>query len=577
MNTYNPKKIGKNETQIIAQVLDLPLALLESTKYIGCLDFVKEKNLYLIHYNQDKAEDMLYGKTDISPVDIKKILACRGWIIDTKNAIILCRSYGYTVNITMENIPEGPISIPIRGIDHSSILEHVLNEDDIKYSIYYGGTLCRIWSFEGENIFSTHKKINAINSKWGNSETFVSLFEKNQNTYKISSVPVDANLVHIFLINDQSLLLDTRSKVKINQVMYLETFDLNSLNVNSRKEITENVRSQIEQDNIGVEKPINFPQIITRETANIWLSTGSSHFSSEKVDVVEKLSDLNSNNFPIIWGQGEKIIVSHQGNLYTFLSQSAQWRRSLMDGKFNIYQIYCNLLFLKNRKVELCPFSFTLSELTQLKNFILDGNLPESFGEILEQHRSDNIYGICATNLFFAVPLDRLDDVLYTLNYFERDIISVMEFLYFHQKELTERKRNNTLNEFPSLHNKKNIITFLTNSIDQIFRNSKPIFIDNIFQIASSWPIMIQTQFYDCHKIWDKTKSHDLRNEMSTKARILYFIMGLYGDILYTFLSLPQKYNKTVEAWKLSKEKVILKEQSLLNNVTEIIDDVKDI
>jgi len=27
----------------------------------------------------------------------------------------------------------------------------------------------------------------------------------------------------------------------------------------------------------------------------------------------------------------------------------------------------------------------------------------------------------------------------------------------------------------------------------------------------------------------------------------------------------------------LSKEKVILKEQSLLNNVTEIIDDVKDI
>jgi len=530
MSNYSPKKLEENEISIIAGLLSLPPKAFKPATYIGCLDRIKneEDNLVLIHYNPDKIEELTAKEDIFTFQEIERISACRGFIIDLDKQKIVCRSYGYTINVPINNIPDEPYFIKTFGV------ELVIEPKDVDYKIYYGGTLIRIWFYHGKTMFSTHKKINAVNSHWGSSKTFLELFEGNQSTFRLNEVPIEEDLVHIFLINDESLLIDTRSKVVVNRIVYLETFNLVDITPGKRKFETELYTQLITEANVSSRQPIFFPEIIDRETANAWLTSGS----------------LTPTNMPSsVWEGGEKVIVSYEGEVYTFMSDSAAWRRSLIDGKSNVYQIFCNLLNTKDHSKHLLPYAFSFDELTGIGGHLLStGQLPEFLISHLSDFSSNDKYGIAIANLFFAAPIQRIPDILDIYNSFPQDILNAVEFLYQHKDELILLNNEGKINDFPSLHNKTSINKILSSAIPHILEKESRVFNAYNFNIANSWPSVLKDEFNKYYSSFKKTKSPFLISQIIIHAQILFYITNLYGDILYAFINLPVKYTKTQEA-----------------------------
>ena len=240
MSNFTPIKLNNEENQIISKILDLPIDFIDNRKYLACIDKfeLNDNKLYLVHYNQDKIEELLsLVETNLifSKENIVKILSYRGYIINLTTEKICCKSYGFTVNVNIDEIPNKPF--------YFDVLNEIVDPEELDYKIYYGGTLIRIWSIDGINMFSTHKKINAVNSFWGSTTTFLQLFEQNQDTYKLQNIPIDEDTVSIFLINDNSLLIDTRNKISKNKIVYIETISLVDSSLN--QEMTDIMKNNI--------------------------------------------------------------------------------------------------------------------------------------------------------------------------------------------------------------------------------------------------------------------------------------------------------------------------------------------
>ena len=411
--------------------------------------------------------------------------------------------------------------------------EKVIEPDHVEYKIYYGGTVIRIWNFQGEVMFSTHRKIDARNSKWGSSDTFSSLFENNQSTYKISEIPVNGNVVHIFLINDPSLLIDTRSKLQHSRVVYLETFNLDNMDLPTRLTETSRMRLIIDDANLESDNPIFFPEIIDRETANSWLKFGSLYPRDDK-------------NF--IWEGGEKVLVAYEGEVFTFMSDSAQWRHDIMDGKSNIKQLYASLI--ENKKKNIYPYGFPIEVLESINRELQETGYISLAG-YQETGKTNNKYLIAITNLFFAAPINRLDEVIDAYKSFENDLVNTINFLILHGRELLNLSKEKKLETFPSLHNKKTIVTQLQRNIQNLMEGDSRPFSDEVYRHSNYWPTTLQNLYEEYYKDFTAANKANKR-QFVINAQILVFVVGLYGDVLYSFITLPERYQKTVAAWERS-------------------------
>ena len=126
---------------------------IQNTNSWNIIDSIPSEDLYLVHYN-DRANMEIYG-------------GLRGVIVDIKEKKIVCRSNGNTISITCDNIVEDKDVIKIDN--------YILNKNNIKIMIGFEGTMLRIFKHRGTVYFSTHRKINCVNSKWGNSISFSNL------------------------------------------------------------------------------------------------------------------------------------------------------------------------------------------------------------------------------------------------------------------------------------------------------------------------------------------------------------------------------------------------------------------
>ena len=545
MFVYMPKKLNENEISIISVLLNLPQKAFDPPTYIGCLDKIENEvdNLVLIHYNQEKIEDLLTREDIFSFQEIERIAACRGFIIDLNTKSIVCKSYGYTINVPINSIPNEPFFIKTFGV------EILIEPNNAEYKIYYGGTLIRVWLYNGKRMLSTHKKINAENSHWGDSKTFLELFENNQNTFTLQNIPILENLVHIFLINDESLLIDTRYRIFNNKIVYLETFNLNDLSVERKKLETDQMINHIKHANNEV-NPIQFPDVIDRETANNWLTTGSLTCKDKNI-----FSDS-------LWRGGEKVIVAYQGEIYTFMSESASWRKNIMDGRSNMYQIFCSLITPAFKKTEikgcqkhLFPYAYSIEDLKEIQeNLFLTGEFTDhEFVDDLLNYQSNNRYEIAITNLFFAAPIQRLPEIISIYETYQHDMFHAIDFLYDHKDELILLNNENRLDKFPSLHNKKTIIKSLKENI-HFFEKENQIFTKRNIEISKSWPSLIQEKYNDYFHLFRNCPKNISNKQFIIKAQILFYIANMYGDILYAFINLPSKHAKTLEAWEKSKK-----------------------
>jgi len=131
------------------------------------LDFVKSKvyeNIFVVDEDYVNKLQLLHYK-DCTNDSEQYLKECRG-VIKSEDMII-SKSFGYIDELTVDN-----------GDDYSEILKRVHSFHQTKIYPMYEGTVLRMFYWKHKWYISTHKKLNAFDSKWGNSncKTFGEMF-----------------------------------------------------------------------------------------------------------------------------------------------------------------------------------------------------------------------------------------------------------------------------------------------------------------------------------------------------------------------------------------------------------------
>lgn len=169
------------------------------------------ENLALVHYNP---------KTDF-----QKFGHIRGLLLDTESGDIIADSFGYTpIAIYDEITPtDDAVSITdVDGINH----KFLLTDKDVYVKRVFEGVVIRVIWYNNKMYKITHKKINPVRSKWGNSKKFLDIYnESNGPTAEQlfdTTKPYSSTCYH-FLAVDGSLLVATRQKVLAPYLVYIES------------------------------------------------------------------------------------------------------------------------------------------------------------------------------------------------------------------------------------------------------------------------------------------------------------------------------------------------------------------
>ena len=143
----------RQETEQSIQNLPDPLETLKTNVYenIFVVDDDYKNKLQLLHYKECNNTSEQYIKE------------CRG-VIKSEDKII-SKSFGYIDELTVDN-------------DNSEILKRIHSFNQTKIYPMYEGTVLRMFYWKNKWYLSTHKKLNAFDSKWGNSncKTFGEMF-----------------------------------------------------------------------------------------------------------------------------------------------------------------------------------------------------------------------------------------------------------------------------------------------------------------------------------------------------------------------------------------------------------------
>lgn len=162
----------------------------EEIENIRIFDYSKQQiqdvevEYYLLHYDD---VDTLTEKTE----------KYRGLILKKKNNEIksVCQCFSYT--------PEYLVGVR---------LNYVTDNDIARITYAYEGPLARFWYDEEKWHFSTQKKINGRNSRWGG-PTFGSVFD----TFGLDTEKLDTSKCYIFLIEHQ----DLSTVIQANSILWL--------------------------------------------------------------------------------------------------------------------------------------------------------------------------------------------------------------------------------------------------------------------------------------------------------------------------------------------------------------------
>jgi len=189
--------------QTIANILQVPV----SEGWTICSDN-PEKQLYLVHYTQNS--------------NMERFGELRGVVVDLVARTVVCRSFGYTPTATTSKLV-----VAEDGHFHltdQNFREHVISPDYVSIKLGFEGTILRVFKHGGIVYHSTHRRLNPVNSRWGNSITFLEM-------YSALNGPADDVLFnpksdyspycHIFLMVHPDVLVATKQDVGPGYLVYL--------------------------------------------------------------------------------------------------------------------------------------------------------------------------------------------------------------------------------------------------------------------------------------------------------------------------------------------------------------------
>ena len=171
-------------------------------EYVRVLD--RQGNLALLHYVNTFVSD-----TDkrLNEEPLKAIGSIRGTIVDTVANRVVCRSFGYTPDVV---------------VNDTDRLNTVLPAQDFTQTSFYRaceGTVVRLYHYNGEWQISTHRKINAEKSYWAG-PTFGEMFSELR---QFNCDDLNTDRCYAFLMSHSANRLVY--KVPQNQLMLIAIWD----------------------------------------------------------------------------------------------------------------------------------------------------------------------------------------------------------------------------------------------------------------------------------------------------------------------------------------------------------------
>jgi hypothetical protein len=209
------------QVETIAKILNIES---ENGKYpFKVVDSKEDHGLYMIHYDADEI-----GKTTKDSID----RSYRGVIVSDVDGIIV-PSFGYTPSIVMDDF-DVKVEDELTDKDGN---KHKLGDFGITRMFpMFDGTLLRVWKYKDQIHISSHKKIDAINSRWGTSGKFVELFTKytkdifgehQENLFDENNK--EKIQIHNFLLVDIDLMISSKlhldTSIKTGFVLHINSIN----------------------------------------------------------------------------------------------------------------------------------------------------------------------------------------------------------------------------------------------------------------------------------------------------------------------------------------------------------------
>lgn len=230
-----PRSVDENIQTEISQIIGFNPS--EDICSFKIQDFNEEKGLYLIHYNVD---DVCQTNKN------SQIQELRGTVVDINEKKIVCSSFGYVSTIvendasiidafvkgTAELVDTDGRTHSLKEKDESYQSFQVDNDNHLDIFPLYEGTMIRVWKHNGTLMASTHKKIDCVNSHWGNSKKFRKLVEEYTMGYNLEEETPEG-MTHYFILLDENLLVTSKISLGTRKGALIYAGSRNSENGNS--------------------------------------------------------------------------------------------------------------------------------------------------------------------------------------------------------------------------------------------------------------------------------------------------------------------------------------------------------
>ena len=329
--------------------------------------------------------------------------------------------------------------------------------------------------------------------------------------------------------------------------------------------------ARIEYINENVSSPIFFPELLSPEKVNAVLNP--SHVTPKKNDAkltnydlyTEMKEDGRDETIDCYFQPAENVIIrTENGGIYTLSPRAALRRKMIMDGKTQLLKIFCDCLgmfstgTLTDNKI-FVPYGFTRDQLIEIKERTDNGETLD----LREIEKFDvGITDIVTTNMFFSVPLDKLDEILSLERQYSTMMMNAIRFLIQNQNRIADSIYARDFENFPGVKGSVDIISYFKTNFCACFLTDKRSERKNVFEIIADgpalwWPEEARDLFnvnLEKSKNRRVKKGDRSKNQFLMDNGIIAFACNS-GTNLYTLLRLPEK----VAAYEAAKRRSAMK------------------
>lgn len=537
-----------------AEILKIPVQALEN-KHVSILSVEQlDFTLVLFHYSQHIDSDRI--KNLYSEIEYERICSIRGVIVHLEERKVVCKSYPLTKNIRIDGIPNVETEDVSSYISCSNDYMRNLFSTDIKLNKYIIGTLIRVFSVDGFTYYSTHKKIDSVNSKFNSDETFKEKFFKYQNCFTSEhDLVIRPNHVAVFIISYQGANIDSPEFIEDEYVTFIGGFRIENGDAIIDEGYEEEISRQIEHANESASLKIRFPELISLSDANSLMNphnisivpTKYDETISEIIETIPKQPDYNT--VVRFFSRGSKIILKSSfngGTVVSLVPSSAMRRMILTEGKIDPFFMYCKCIGHNNSRnlfesMIMINKGYSIDDLRLLLP-MMQNDEQIDFASLPDKEAS--ISEVIITNLFFTCSKEKLEEILGLKDHFDNLLVQCVNFLELQHEETLKRVQSDNFADYPVLHSAKLLrenfrkrYVWKTDVNNE--RNSKVP--------PSFWPKEIKKMF----------KSKKRSDAQKIKFGIVDFVITSNEDSIYSLLQMKSKFIKTQAAWEESKLKTI--------------------